>query len=49
MLNAIIVGLAALLVTGFRLRWGVWSALSGAIALSIVNSLMSNLLETLGF
>jgi putative membrane protein len=48
-LNAIIFGLAALLVTGFRLRWEVGSALSEAIALSVGNSLMSNLLGTLGF
>lgn len=48
-LNAIIFGLAAVLVTGFRLRWGVWSALIGAIALSVVNSLMFNLLGSLGF
>lgn len=38
--NAIIFGLAAWLVHGFRLRWGVWSALLGSIALSIVNSII---------
>jgi len=36
--NAIIFGLAAWLVPGFSLRWGVWSALLGAFALSLVNS-----------
>jgi putative membrane protein len=46
-LNAIIFGLAAALVPGFRLRWGFWSALIGAIALSIVNSLLFNLLAAL--
>lgn len=46
-LNAIIFGLAAALVPGFRLRWGFWSALIGAIALSIVNSLLLNLLAAL--
>jgi len=46
-LNAIIFGLAAFLVPGFRLRWGIWSALIGAIALSIINSLLFNLLAGL--
>lgn len=43
-LNAIIFGLAAWLVPGFRLRWGFWSALIGAIALAIINSLIFKLL-----
>lgn len=43
-LNGIIFGLAAYLVTGFRLRWGFWSALIGAFALSIINSLIYKLL-----
>lgn len=46
-LNAIIFGLAAYLVTGFRLRWGVWSALIGAVALGIINSLIYQLLGSL--
>lgn len=46
-LNAIIFGLAAYLVEGFRLRWGLWSALIGSIALGIVNSLLFNLLASL--
>ena len=46
-LNAIIFGLAALLVPGFRLRWGFWSALIGALALSIINSLLFNVLAAL--
>ncbi|MBE9020844.1 phage holin family protein [Chroococcidiopsidales cyanobacterium LEGE 13417] len=46
-LNAIIFGLAAALVTGFRLRWGIWSALLGSIALSLINSVLFNLLATL--
>ncbi len=37
-INAIIFGLAAWLVQGFSLRWGIWSALLGAFALSLVNS-----------
>jgi putative membrane protein len=47
-LNAIIFGLAALLVTGFRLRWKFWSALLGAIALSIINSILFKVLEVFG-
>jgi putative membrane protein len=43
-LNAIIFGLAAYLVHGFRLRWGIWSALIGSIALSIINSIINKLL-----
>lgn len=43
-INAIILGLAAWLVEGFRLRWGFWSAFVGAIALGIVNSLLYSLL-----
>jgi putative membrane protein len=43
-LNAIIFGLAVYLVHGFRLRWGIWSALIGSIALSIINSIIYKLL-----
>ncbi|BAZ44706.1 hypothetical protein NIES4102_17220 [Chondrocystis sp. NIES-4102] len=43
-LNAIIFGLAAMLVPGFTLRWGFWSALIGSIALSIINSLIFTLI-----
>ncbi|KYC35539.1 hypothetical protein WA1_06870 [Scytonema hofmannii PCC 7110] len=39
-LNAIIFGLAAYLVPGFRLRWGIWSALLGSFSLAIINSLL---------
>ncbi|WP_017661678.1 phage holin family protein [Baaleninema simplex] len=39
-INAIVFGLAAWFVTGFRLRWGIWSALLGSIALSIINSIL---------
>lgn len=46
-LNAIIFGIAAYLVAGFRLRWGFWSALIGSIALGIVNSLLFHLLASL--
>ncbi|MEZ2238686.1 phage holin family protein [Microcoleus sp.] len=43
-INAAIFGLAAWLVDGFRLRWGIWSALLGALALGFVNSLLYELL-----
>lgn len=42
--NGVIFGLAALLVQGFRLRWGFWSALIGAFALSVINSIIYKIL-----
>lgn len=45
--NAVVFGLAAWLVQGFRLRWGVWSALLGAMALGFVNSIILHVLSTL--
>lgn len=38
--NAVIFGLAAALVEGFRLRWGIISAFIGSLALSLVNSIL---------
>ncbi|HEY9626083.1 MAG TPA: phage holin family protein [Coleofasciculaceae cyanobacterium] len=46
--GVIIFGLTALLVEGFRLRWGIWSAILGAIALSIVNSILFFILGNMG-
>jgi putative membrane protein len=46
-INAAIFGLAAWLVEGFRLRWGIWSALLGALALGFINSLLDQVLRTL--
>jgi putative membrane protein len=46
--SAIVFGLAAWLVQGFRLRWGVWSAILGAIALGLVNSILSFILDKIG-
>ncbi|MCU0568213.1 MAG: phage holin family protein [Oculatellaceae cyanobacterium Prado106] len=43
-LNAIIFAIAAAIVSGFRLRYGFWSALLGSIALSIVNSVLLSLI-----
>jgi putative membrane protein len=42
-LNAIIFALAAYLVPGFSLKWGIWSALIGSIALAIINSILLRL------
>jgi len=47
-LNVIIFGLSAWLVEGFRLRKGIWSAVMGAIALSIVNSILARILGAFG-
>ncbi|MEK0196010.1 phage holin family protein, partial [Microcoleus anatoxicus] len=46
-INAAIFGLAAWLVDGFRLRWGIWSALLGAIALGFINSILYQVLGPL--
>jgi putative membrane protein len=46
-INAAIFGLAAWLVEGFRLRWGIGSALLGALALGFINSLLYEVLRTL--
>ncbi len=42
--NGVIFGLSAFLVQGFRLRWGFWSALIGAFALSVINSIIYKIL-----
>ncbi|MFW6295954.1 MAG: phage holin family protein [Halothece sp.] len=39
-LNAFIFWLAAKIVPGFRLKWGFWSAIIGALALSVINSIL---------
>jgi putative membrane protein len=43
-ISVICFGLAAYLVQGFRLRYGIWSAIIGAIALSFVSSIIYNIL-----
>ena len=43
-LNAIIFGIAAAIVPGFRLRWGFWSALIGSLALSFINSILFSII-----
>ncbi|MCU0532816.1 MAG: phage holin family protein [Hydrococcus sp. Prado102] len=47
-INAIVFGLAAALVNGFRLRFGFWSALIGAFLLGLVNSLTYQILSVAG-
>jgi putative membrane protein len=46
LVNAFIFGLAAWLVPGFRLKWGIWSALLGALALAFINSVLFQVLGT---
>lgn len=46
--NIAIFALAAWLVEGFRLRWGIGSAILGAIALSIVNFILFSILSQIG-
>ncbi|MGJ3246713.1 MAG: phage holin family protein [Elainellaceae cyanobacterium] len=46
-INVIIFGLAAKLVVGFRLKWGIWSAILGAIFMAIVLSIVSAIIGAL--
>ncbi len=46
--SVVVFGLTAWLVQGFRLRWGIGSAILGAIALSLVNSLLVFILRQVG-
>ncbi|HSM84392.1 MAG TPA: phage holin family protein [Nodosilinea sp.] len=49
LIGAIIVfGLAAWLIEGFRLRYGIWSAILGAIALAIISSILNAILRSVG-
>ncbi|MGK7887651.1 MAG: phage holin family protein [Crocosphaera sp.] len=45
-INATIFGLAAVLVRGFRLRNGFWSALFGSICLTLVNNFLSRVIAS---
>lgn len=47
-INGFIFGLSAILIQGFRLQWGIWSALIGAFALTVINQLIFNLLSAIG-
>ncbi|AFY46105.1 putative membrane protein [Nostoc sp. PCC 7524] len=44
MISVVCFSIAAWLVEGFRLRFGIWSAVLGSIALTIINSLIYKLL-----
>lgn len=46
--SIVVFGLSAWLVQGFRLRWGIGSAILGAIALSIINSILFFILRQVG-
>ena len=46
LINAFIFGLSAWLIRGFRLQWGIWSALIGAFALTIINQIIFSLLPS---
>jgi putative membrane protein len=46
--SIIVFGLAAWLVEGFRLRWGLWSAILGAILLSFISSILNWILTSVG-
>lgn len=47
-ISVVVFGLAAWLVEGFRLRWGIMSAILGAFALTIINSILSWILAQVG-
>jgi putative membrane protein len=47
-LNVVMFALAAKLVEGFSLRWGIWSAVIGALALSFINSVLFQVLAQVG-
>lgn len=46
--SIIVFGLAAWLIEGFRLRWGIGSAILGAISLAIINSILFFILQRTG-
>lgn len=45
--SIIVFGLAAWLVEGFRLRWGILSAILGAVALAVINFVLFSILNQL--
>lgn len=48
LINLILFGLSAKLVEGFRLRWGIWSALIGAFLMVVINSILLRVLAATG-
>jgi putative membrane protein len=47
-ISIVIFGLAAWLIEGFRLKWGIISAILGAIALTFINSILTWILQSIG-
>lgn len=47
-ISVVIFGLAAWLIEGFRLKWGIMSAILGAIALTFINSILTWILQSVG-
>ena len=43
-INSILLAIAGFVVPGFRLRWGIWSIVICAFALSVIDSLIFNVL-----
>ena len=48
LINGFIFGLSAWLIQGFRLQWGIWSALIGAFLLTLLNQLIFSFLPAIG-
>ncbi|MFK8184713.1 MAG: phage holin family protein [Phormidesmis sp.] len=46
--NTILFALTALLVKGFRLRWGIVSAIIGGLGTAVIYSVLSKILEVVG-
>lgn len=46
--NTILFALAALLVKGFRLKWGIISAFIGGLGVTIINSILFKILTVVG-
>ncbi len=46
--NTILFGLSAFIVKGFRLRWGIMSAVIGALGVTIINSILLKVLSIVG-
>ena len=46
--NTILFALAAFLVKGFRLRWGIMSAVIGGLGTAVINSVLFKILEGVG-
>lgn len=47
-INVIVFGISAKLVEGFRLKYGVWSAILGAFVMSLVLSIVTQILSVVG-